>query len=603
MSLRLYLLIIFLCHISLPLYAIPNIMLKDSASSYTNFTVDVFEDTQNKDPTIQEILTTTFSKSISNAFSLGYKNHALWFRFSVTNQAPSSLNMILEMTEMFHNIDIYTVSNQTITHEKNGLQVPIEQRTIPEVNPSFFLNFEKGETKQIYIKLTSDYGFFAAFYLKTPIQFRKDTQRQNNLYIFYFGAIIVIALYNLFIYLYLKEKIYIYYVLYVTSFALWASLYRGIVYNYIDIDTYNLLQLSIPTFFIMLILFSQSALKTKALFPYIHKLLNIFIVLMSISFLWMFISLHNGFYFMNIVVIPILPILLFLAIKASYDGYFIAKIYLLALLIYFVGMCMVTLLALGLYPYSIEVRNAPVVGSFFEVILFSLLLAYRINLLRQEKLISQEKLLTQEHTEKSRLFHMVAEKTMALNKAKEKLEKELEKKKILEQYLKEQASTDSMTGLMNRRAFFDHASKELERSQRYHTDLSCLIIDIDYFKKVNDCYGHHVGDIVIKFVAEEILKNTRSVDIVGRIGGEEFSIMMPDTNNEDAYLMGERIRYKIEKKEIAFDNKIICVTVSIGLCSVNDHKDTDTLQSILQHSDDALYQAKENGRNQIIEYK
>ena len=602
MSLRLYLFLIFLFNISLPLYAMPHILLHDTTSSYTNFSVEVFEDTQNKDPTIQEIRTSTFTKYISNAFSLGYKEHAVWFRFNVENKTQSSLNMILELSEMFHNIDLYTVSNNIIRHEKNGLQVPIHQRTIEEVNPSFFLHFIQGETKEIYIKLISNYGFFGAFYLKTPNQFRKDTQIQNNLYIFYFGAIIVIALYNLFIYLYLKEKIYIFYVLYVLSFALWASLYRGILYYYINIDTYNLLQITIPTFFIMLILFSQSALKTKNHFPFIHTLLNIFILLMCISFIWMLISLHYGFYFMNIVVIPILPILLFLAVRASSKGYFIAKIYLLALLIYFVGMCMVTLLALGLFPYSLHVRNAPVFGSFFEVILFSLLLAYRINLLRQDKLHSQEKLLTQEHTEKSRLFHMVADKTMALKKAKERLEKELEKKKILEKYLKEQASTDSMTGLMNRRAFFDNASKELERCRRYHTELSCFIIDIDHFKNVNDSYGHHIGDIVIKFVADEIVKNTRNIDIVGRIGGEEFSIMMPDTDNEDAFHMGERIREKIEKRVISFDDKVICVTVSIGLCSVN-HKDTDTLQSILQHSDDALYQAKKNGRNQIIEYK
>ena len=602
MSLRFYLLIIFILNLALPLYAMPTIILENTKPTYTNFSVEIFEDTQNKDPTINEIQTATFIKNISNAFSLGYKTYPVWFRFSIHNQTHSSTNMILEMTEMFHNVDLYTLSNQTITHEKNGLQVPIEQRTIQEINPSFLLHFTKGESKQIYIKLTSSYGFFGAFYLKTPNQFRKDTQVQNNLYIFYFGAIIVIALYNLFIYLYLKEKIYIYYVLYVISFALWASLYRGLLYNYIDLNTYNLLQISIPTFFIMLILFSQSALKTQKFFPYIHKLLNMFMILMGISFIWMLVSLHDGFYFMNIIVIPILPILLFLAIKASMHGYFIAKIYLLALLIYFVGMCMVTLLALGLFPYSLTVRNAPVLGSFFEVILFSLLLAYRINLLRQEKLQSQEKLLTQEHTEKSRLFHMVADKTMALKKAKERLEKELEKKKILEKYLKEQASTDSMTGLMNRRAFFDNATKELERCQRYHTALSCLIIDIDHFKKVNDSYGHHVGDIVIKFIAEEILKNTRHIDIVGRIGGEEFSIMMPDTDNEDAFHLGERIREKIEKRVIAFDDKVICVTVSIGLCSVN-HKDTGTLQTILQQSDDALYQAKENGRNQIIEYK
>jgi len=601
MLLRLYFFIIFFYIIPALLIATPNIVLQNNISIYKDFKIEFFEDTQNKDPTLEEVIKLPFKKTIANAFSLGYKNYPIWLRFNIHNQNRKTKNLILEITEMFHKTtDLYILSN-SIKYEKNGLSIPISHRMIQEINPAFLLHFSPFETKQLYIKLESSYGLFAAVEVKTVKKYRKDTQFQNNLYIFYFGAIIVIALFNFFIYLFLKEKVYIYYVLYVLTFGLWVSLYRGLLFYYIDIYTYNFLQISIPIFFIMLILFSQTVLKTKKYFSTIHKILNIFILLMCISLVLMIVSIHTGFLFMNILVIPILPLLLFLALKASHQGYFMARIYLLALFIYFIGMSLVTFLALGLLPYSLTIRNAPVIGSFFEVILFSLLLAYRINILRQEKLEFQEQLLSQEKNEKTRLFHMVANKTMALNHAKEKLENELKKKKILEKHLKEQASTDSMTGLLNRRAFFDASTKALERSQRYDTALSCLIIDIDHFKQVNDTYGHHVGDIVIKKVTKEMIKNTRSIDIVGRIGGEEFAILMPDTNSEDAFQMAERIREKIEKKMIHFDNKVICVTISIGLSTVKgDHN--STLQTILQQSDDALYQAKEHGRNQIITY-
>jgi diguanylate cyclase (GGDEF)-like protein len=262
---------------------------------------------------------------------------------------------------------------------------------------------------------------------------------------------------------------------------------------------------------------------------------------------------------------------------------------------------MITLLALGYLPYSIDIRNAPVIGSLLEIILFSLLLAYHIHRFKEEKLAFQEQLIQQQQTERSRLFHTVAEKTLALRSAKEKLEKELEVKKKLEEELKHQAATDPLTGMMNRRALFDICIKEIGQASRYKHALSCLILDIDKFKNVNDIYGHDAGDIVLERIANLMQENIRSADYVGRIGGEEFAILMPSTDAESAYEIADRLRSHIEQNSIVANKQTIHITISIGISELHANE-TDT-HDIMKRADDALYEAKETGRNRVCIHK
>jgi len=236
-------------------------------------------------------------------------------------------------------------------------------------------------------------------------------------------------------------------------------------------------------------------------------------------------------------------------------------------------------------------------GSFFEILLFSLLLAYRINTVREDSEKTQKELILQQKTESTRLFHTVAEKTMALNRAKEQLEKELDKKEALEKHLKHLASTDPMTELLNRRAFFDICDKIMIRASKTQQKLACLIIDIDHFKVINDTYGHDMGDKVIKVIAKLMQENTRTIDYIGRIGGEEFAILMPNTDMEAAYQISDRLRENISKYKILLNNKNVSITVSIGL-SYLTHEDKN-IHTLLKRADTALYEAKDNGRNQV----
>ncbi len=590
--------ILFLSIFSTSATANAHLYLENNISSYTNFKVDYYIENPMEYIDINKISDINFTKQTSNAFSFGYNENTFWFHITIENNCSKTKNMVLELTEIIHKtVDLYVISNHTIQQIENGLHVPIQNRAIKEVIPSFPLRFLPYEKKDIYLKLSSLYGVFGAIQLKTKEQFNADLQLKKYLYLIYFTAVIVIGLYNIILFFYLWEKIYLFYIAHIFVFILWVANYKGLLLPYITMRTSDLLQITIPIFFIFFVLFSQAILETKKYVPFLHKILSSFIMVSLVSLIWMLFSMHYGFYFMNATAVPLFPLLVVISFWALYRKRNAAKIYFIALCIYIIGMSLFSLLALGILPYNLYFSHAAIIGSFFEIVLFSLLLAYRIDTVRQHSEKTKQELITQQKTENTRLFHTVAEKTMALHRAKEQLEKELAHKEALEKHLKHLASTDPMTELLNRRAFFDVCDNAMIDACSNRHELACLIIDIDYFKKINDSYGHDTGDYVIKTIATLMLKNTRNIDYIGRIGGEEFAILMPDTDKDSAYQIADRLRENISKHTILHNGINISVTVSIGL-SYLTHED-ENIHTLLKRADTALYEAKENGRNQI----
>lgn len=157
------------------------------------------------------------------------------------------------------------------------------------------------------------------------------------------------------------------------------------------------------------------------------------------------------------------------------------------------------------------------------------------------------------------------------------------------------ANTDPLTNLLNRRSMQKEIEKLIEISKRYDQDLSFLLVDIDYFKNINDTYGHQTGDKVLVEVSRLFRNNTRNVDVVARFGGEEFLIALVNTNLDKAYILAERIRNGTNR--IKIDTKDLDFTISIGCARL---REKDTFYSILKRVDNLLYQAKENGRNRTV---
>ena len=182
----------------------------------------------------------------------------------------------------------------------------------------------------------------------------------------------------------------------------------------------------------------------------------------------------------------------------------------------------------------------------------------------------------------------------------ENLTQELEKKNSI---LDNLANIDGLTGVYNHRYFQNILDQELNRAERHSTSISIILIDIDHFKKVNDTYGHQVGDFILTEFSRTIKENIREYDMLARYGGEEFVVILPETKIEDALVVGEKLRSIIELTPFKDNRETYHVTASFGLvCSKPAAEDSFDKNTFINQADQALYEAKEKGRNRVVEY-
>lgn len=177
------------------------------------------------------------------------------------------------------------------------------------------------------------------------------------------------------------------------------------------------------------------------------------------------------------------------------------------------------------------------------------------------------------------------------------IKRDLTEQKAHERLLFEMAITDSLTGVANRRQLLYRCKEELARARRYGQPLSLLMFDLDHFKQVNDTHGHGAGDAVLKAVAEACRSRLRECDLLARVGGEEFAVVLPETPGQGALVVAERLRRAIEGLAFDLGGSSVGVTASFGV-ACRQEEDVDPLV-ILSRADSALYEAKRAGRNRV----
>ena len=161
--------------------------------------------------------------------------------------------------------------------------------------------------------------------------------------------------------------------------------------------------------------------------------------------------------------------------------------------------------------------------------------------------------------------------------------------------LRQIAMSDGLTGAMTRRGWVDAAQKEFARSRRHGSDASIILFDIDHFKRVNDGYGHPAGDTVLQTLAQRCISTLRVNDMLGRIGGEEFAILLPSTNSEGAFELAERVRMLLAETPVEVNGAELHVTASFGICSLDRY--INDVDAWMATADVFLYSAKASGRN------
>jgi diguanylate cyclase (GGDEF)-like protein len=167
----------------------------------------------------------------------------------------------------------------------------------------------------------------------------------------------------------------------------------------------------------------------------------------------------------------------------------------------------------------------------------------------------------------------------------------------LSRVLAEQARTDPLTGALNRRAMEEIALRETSRSIRHGHPLCMIVLDVDHFKSLNDTRGHAAGDCALQALVTHARTMLRTNDVIARTGGEEFTILLPDTSAHDGIMAAERVRQGIESLEVLFDGEPLRFTVSAGVAQLNAPQ--ETWESMMRRADSAMYEAKENGRNAV----
>lgn len=197
------------------------------------------------------------------------------------------------------------------------------------------------------------------------------------------------------------------------------------------------------------------------------------------------------------------------------------------------------------------------------------------------------------------LSTMLWRKFVTITLQQEQLEKANAELQTKQRELERLTRLDGLTGLFNRNTFVELARQELDRAQRQGSDTALLLMDLDHFKRVNDTWGHPAGDAVLRNVASVASRTVRSTDLVGRLGGEEFIVLLPATSVEAARKLAEKLRQRLEASPTTWESSTLVVTASIGVsgCSALEKRNFDSLYT---EADKALYLAKTRGRNRVM---
>lgn len=584
---------------------------------------DILED-KNGSLNIQDVLNNKVKEGWFNSgnriLNFGFTDASVWLKVRIRNTETQPVSRLIEIAyPVLDYIRVFIVRNNTIDSSYLlGDQFPFSARSIKHRNFLIPLEFAPNETLDLVFKVRSTSSIQLPVFLMTTKAFMEKKQLRTLGYGVYYGIILAMVIYNLFVFISVKETAYLYYVFYILSMALLLSCLNGFSFQYLWPESMvwnnRSIAASISSVLLFAILFTRIFLDLPGEKPWMNRI-SIYLVVIWVIQLGFCLILEYKHVIHLVLVMALVMVFfaLFAGIFRWIEGYTAARYYTLSWLIMLLGGAVLCLNKLGLVARNELTENTLQFGSAMEVLLLSFALADRLSTEKNIRFKAQQDALTNQkklHLAQAKALRLEKEARLAQEealaiqrKANENLEHNVRKRtrdlEIANERLQELSTTDSLTGLKNRRYFNEIYYKEYSRAMREQTPLSCLIMDIDRFKRINDTFGHLVGDECLKKIAYSIqLQLHRGNDFLARYGGEEFCVLLTNTKLDGAVQVAENIRSCVERIGFIVKDREVPITISIGVAS--DIPDQKTIpETLLNQADAALYQAKARGRNQV----
>jgi len=526
--------------------------------------------------------------------TFGFVDGAYWFHLRLANVDAADTRWLLVLDyALLDEVDLYVRDvDGRVEHAASGDLRPFAQRAVSYREPNFWLTLTPGRPLDLLLRTQSRSSMQVPLTLYAPSAFlvlTRDTQFGMGLY---YGILLALLFYNLILFASLRDRSHFLYSLHVAGFGLVLFCLNGLAFEYFWPNSPWLANAAVPMSMALAMLamhlFARDFLELPRRSPLANRLL---LALIGAHLLMLLASpllpYRTAVLIGTALVFPGVAAIIAAAVTVARRGFRPALLFLVSWAMLLTGTLSYAAVSFGLLPRTFVTEYGMQIGSAAEMIFLSFALAYRWAALREEN----ERIA---HEANERLEQRVAERTEALSGALQQLGE-------VHARLHELSARDGLTGVFNRRHFEQMFAPQLAECLQHARPYSLLIADLDHFKRVNDDHGHLTGDDCLRSIAAILQRCAGGRGAVARFGGEEFVVLMPDTDELGARRTAEAIRQRVAAEVFALDGgRQLRLTVSIGAATVAAGADA-AAEALLRRADDALYEAKRGGRNRVVQ--
>jgi two-component system, sensor histidine kinase LadS len=482
--------------------------------------------------------------------NFGFTRSAWWLRFTLSNPGDHDYQALLrEDYPLIDYLDLWAEHDDGAWRSTaTGDRTPFSTREFTHRDFLFELTVPPHSQRTYYVRGATDGALDMSLKLYSPHALIGTLSEEQLVYGMYYGGFIVLVLYNFFIFLIARDRAFFYYLLYASSYGLYFAIHNGLAFEFFWPDSpawgNQALLVMLALALIFGLQFTRTFLDTAG---FARRLDRVAVGMQTLALIGLVASFFLAY---GVLILPLAVLTIFVTVMiltlgtlGLLKGYQPARYFMIAWGMLLVGVLAYMLKVFGLLPHNMLTQNGFQFGSLMEMVLLSLALASRLRDLRR------------------------------------------------------QSRTDTLTKVPNRRFFDEHVTNEFDRARRSQSALALLVVDIDHFKQFNDRHGHTRGDEVLKTVADHLCRGVRRGDSVCRYGGEEFALILPGANGDEATKIAETLRSTLESNPMPEET----ITISIGVASTRD-RDFDNADELFQAADRALYRAKDHGRNRVVRF-